>query len=179
MVKRSKPHESGRFSARARHTALVFSALLVLGSVAALAQDNLSISISTDRDVFQAREPVPVTYTVNNQTGQAIHLEGTSCFPLFNLIVYNADGLEIWNAAKCISCCCTCCECPIRFVTRDIPTGESTYRNDITWYQFQTVDFGPCGCINQIVDAGVYYLVGQFSDEVVSDPIAIEIQAQK
>src|SRR5215471_5677151 len=119
---------TGSFLTRLWRRALIFLTAVglgVLGAGAALAQDDLSVAIRTDREVYPAGDPVKVTYDVTNQSGQTIHLEGSGCVPLFNLVAYDADGQEIWNAAQCPLCCCTCCQCvqPPN-VERDIPPGD-------------------------------------------------------
>src|SRR3989442_4045968 len=100
-------------------TLLGLLVILVFGAGAAFAQ-GVNVTISTEREAYKAGQPIRVTYTVDNQTGKTIEIEGSSCTAVFGLYAFDIDSQLLWNSGECISCCCTCCECPIQLFTRNI-----------------------------------------------------------
>jgi hypothetical protein len=139
------------------------------------AQNGLTVEISTENEVYRVGQPVGITYTVVNDTGQTINIKRADCTPTFSVVVYDLDDNLVWNSEDCPICCCTCCQCPIRIIQRDILPGETVFENDTTWRQVQTVRRETCGCVTQPVLPGFYYLIGQVLD-AMSDPILVEIR---
>lgn len=175
MTHLSRHPKDEPFSWRRVRTALIFLAALSLWASALWAQNNLAVTIATDREGYTVGEEVKVTFTLDNESGRPIHLEGSTCAPIFNLIAFDADGQEIWRTRDCPSCCCTCCQCPIEIEKRNVPPGITEYPDAAVWNQVRIVDQGPCGCETAQVGPLYFYLVGQVGD-VQSDPVIVQIR---
>ncbi|MBI1747284.1 MAG: hypothetical protein HYR55_11925 [Acidobacteria bacterium] len=174
MISLSSVYRRQSFTELSRWGA-TFLFFAMIGASSAFAQDEIAVVISTDREVYSVGEAVPVNYMVINGTGETIHIKSDDCVPLFNLTVVDLYGQEVWNSGRCPSCCCTCCDCPIRQVSREIPPGKTLFRHDTTWLQRQTIGERRCGCGTEAVGPGTFYMVGQALD-AESDLIIVEIR---